>query len=87
MVNCGFDRVDKPPAFHNDMTRQMGNGSLSGAYAALVSQEYRRQAQEVAHKMVYIDRLVDADFIEEYSAALYIPGKPELFIRHYQKKS
>ena len=54
----------------------IGNGSLSGAYATLVSQEFRKQAQEVAHKMVYIDLLVDADFIEEYSAALYIPGKP-----------
>jgi len=29
--------------------------------------------------MVYIDLLVDIDFIEEYSAALYIPGRPELF--------
>jgi hypothetical protein len=29
--------------------------------------------------MVFIDLLVDIDFIEKYSAALYIPGKPELF--------
>ena len=28
--------------------------------------------QEIADKMVYIDLLVDSDFIEEYSAALYI---------------
>jgi hypothetical protein len=31
--------------------------------------------------MVYIDLLVDADFIEEYSSALHIPGKPEYFPR------
>jgi uncharacterized 2Fe-2S/4Fe-4S cluster protein (DUF4445 family) len=29
--------------------------------------------------MVYIDLLVDADFIEEYAAAVYIPGKPDYF--------
>jgi uncharacterized 2Fe-2S/4Fe-4S cluster protein (DUF4445 family) len=35
--------------------------------------------------MVYIDLLVDIDFIEEYSSALYIPGKKELFPAYYNK--
>jgi hypothetical protein len=34
---------------------------------------------EIAKKMVYVALLVDIDFIEKYSAALYIPGRPELF--------
>jgi uncharacterized 2Fe-2S/4Fe-4S cluster protein (DUF4445 family) len=75
------------PEFQDAQIHHIGNGSLSGAYAALVSVEYRKQAQEVAHKMVYIDLLVDADFIEEYSAALYIPGKPELFPGYYIRKN
>jgi uncharacterized 2Fe-2S/4Fe-4S cluster protein (DUF4445 family) len=69
------------PDFVHATIHPIGNGSLSGAYAALVSQKYRKAAGEVAEKMVYIDLLVDADFIEEYSAALYIPGKKEYFSR------
>lgn len=60
----------------------IGNGSLSGACAALLSLEKRKEARDVAARMVYIDLLVDADFIEEYAAAIYIPGKPEYFPRH-----
>jgi uncharacterized 2Fe-2S/4Fe-4S cluster protein (DUF4445 family) len=59
----------------------IGNGSLSGALFALISAEMRKKAVAAAEKMVYIDLLVDADFIEEYSAALYIPGKKEYFPR------
>lgn len=70
------------PDFLNACIHPIGNGSLSGAYAALVSRKYREAAEVVAEKMVYIDLLVDPDFIEEYSAALYIPGKPELFPRY-----
>jgi len=69
------------PDFIHAAIHPIGNGSLSGAYATLVSRKYRRAAEETAEKMVYIDLLVDADFIEEYSAALYIPGKKELFPR------
>jgi uncharacterized 2Fe-2S/4Fe-4S cluster protein (DUF4445 family) len=67
------------PAFPQAAFHPIGNGSLSGAYATLVSCNYRIIAETVAKKMVYIDLLVDTDFIEEYSAALYIPGKKELF--------
>ena len=71
------------PEFSNAAFHPIGNGSLSGAYASLVSREYRAVAETVARRMVYIDLLVDIDFIEEYSAALYIPGKKELFPSHF----
>jgi uncharacterized 2Fe-2S/4Fe-4S cluster protein (DUF4445 family) len=67
------------PAFPNAHFHSIGNGSLSGAFATLVSMENREAAQRIADKMVYIDLLVDVDFIEEYTAALYIPGKKRLF--------
>ena len=67
------------PKFPQAAFHAIGNGSLSGATAALLSQEKREELTRVARRMVYIDLLVDADFIEEYTAALYIPGKPEYF--------
>jgi uncharacterized 2Fe-2S/4Fe-4S cluster protein (DUF4445 family) len=73
------------PEFPNATFHPLGNGSLSGAYATLVSREYRIVAEKVARHMVYIDLLVDNDFMEEYSAALYIPGKHELFPNHYKE--
>ncbi|MGA2918522.1 ASKHA domain-containing protein [Methanoregula sp.] len=69
------------PDFFQATFHQIGNGSLSGAAAVLVSRMKRQDAQNVARKMVYIDLLVDADFIEEYASALYIPGRPEYFPR------
>ncbi len=67
------------PEFPNGEYHPLGNGSLSGAYATLLSKEKRREALEVAKKMVYVDLLVDLEFIEEYSKALYIPGDKEYF--------
>ena len=57
----------------------LGNGSLSGAYAMLMSMDVRREAEEVAEKTVYVDLLVDVEFMEEYSRALYLPGAKEYF--------
>ncbi len=67
------------PRFFNAAFHPIGNGSLSGAGAALRSRTRRQEAESVARKMVYIDLLTDSDFIEEYSAAIYIPGKKEYF--------
>ena len=67
------------PCFTTATVHTLGNGSLSGAYATLVSTKYRAAAEEIARHMVYIDLLVDSAFAEEYAAALYIPGKPDLF--------
>ena len=67
------------PLFATAIVHSLGNGSLSGAYATLVSTRYRAAAEEMARHMVYIDLMVDTAFAEEYAAALYIPGKQELF--------
>lgn len=67
------------PEFPNGEYHPLGNGSLSGAYATLISTDKREEATEVAKKMVYIDLLVDLEFIEEYSKALYIPGDKDYF--------
>ncbi|HEY3274155.1 MAG TPA: ASKHA domain-containing protein [Methanocella sp.] len=74
------------PEFPGAIIHQIGNGSLSGAYATLVSRPHRAMAEDIAEKMAYIDLMVDTDFYEEYLAALYIPGKRELFPNFYNKK-
>jgi uncharacterized 2Fe-2S/4Fe-4S cluster protein (DUF4445 family) len=67
------------PDFKDARFHGIGNGSLSGALSCLLSQEIRKKAQDTSRQMVYIDLLIDADFIEEYTAALHIPGKKEYF--------
>lgn len=71
------------PEFPNAKISQIGNGSVAGAYLALLSRKKREEAKDIARKMGYIDLLTDLDFLEEYRAALYIPGKRELFPRSY----
>ncbi|MCJ7635219.1 ASKHA domain-containing protein [Candidatus Bathyarchaeota archaeon] len=67
------------PEFPNAKIHPIGNGSLAGAYSALLSNEKRQEAEDAAEKMMYIDLILDTDFIETYSLAVYIPGKKELF--------
>jgi uncharacterized 2Fe-2S/4Fe-4S cluster protein (DUF4445 family) len=74
------------PEFPDAIIHPIGNGSLSGAYATLVSRSHRTMAEDIARKMAYIDLMVDTDFYEEYLAALYIPGKREMFPAFYDKK-
>ena len=67
------------PRFPSATVHSIGNGSLSGAYAALVSAKNRAMAESLARDMVYIDLMTDTAFAEEYASALYIPGRPDLF--------
>jgi len=84
-----FGSVDKLtefgiiPEFPNAEFHRIGNGSLTGAYRALMSTEVRKRAVQIAERMAYIDLLVDTDFIDEYWAALRIPGKEELFPSYF----
>lgn len=73
------------PEFPNATFHPIGNGSLSGTYATLISRGHRIMAENIAKKMAYIDLMVDSDFFEEYLAALYIPGKREMFPAFYNK--
>jgi len=66
---------------------QLGNGSLAGAYLTLLSRRKRKEARIIAETTFYIDLLLDTDFFKEYEAALYIPGKRELFPTIYKPPS
>jgi uncharacterized 2Fe-2S/4Fe-4S cluster protein (DUF4445 family) len=67
------------PEFPNAKVRPIGNGSVSGAYATLLSTKKRDEAKAVAQNMLYIDLLADVTFAETYSESIYIPGPKELF--------
>ncbi len=75
------------PEFPHAEFHRIGNGSLTGAYHALISINSRDRAIQIAEKMGYIDLLVDTDFIDEYWAALRIPGKEELFPSFFRQNN
>jgi uncharacterized 2Fe-2S/4Fe-4S cluster protein (DUF4445 family) len=73
------------PEFPNADVIQIGNGALAGSYIALTSERKRKLSETVARIMTYFDLSTDPDFMDEYNAALSIPGKPELFPNIYSR--
>jgi uncharacterized 2Fe-2S/4Fe-4S cluster protein (DUF4445 family) len=51
----------------------MGNTSITGAYLCLLSRNLRKEAEEIASKMTYIELSVSRRFMDEYLSALFIP--------------
>lgn len=51
----------------------MGNTSITGAYLCLLSEELRREAEDIASKMTYIELSVYRSFMDEYMSALFLP--------------
>ena len=73
------------PEFPNAKITNLGNGSVAGAYLALVSRKIRKRSEDIASLVTYFDLLKDADFMDEYTAAYSIPGKRELFPTWWEK--
>ncbi len=51
----------------------VGNSSLSGARAMLLSFEAMKQAEEIARKMTYLELSTEPAYMDEYIAALFFP--------------
>ncbi len=51
----------------------IGNTSIAGAYLCLLSGKMRREAEEIAEKMTYIELSVSHGFMDEYMSALFLP--------------
>ncbi|NIM44091.1 MAG: DUF4445 domain-containing protein [Nitrososphaeria archaeon] len=75
------------PEFPNAEVVALGNGSVAGSYLTLLSTKKRERAVEIADLMTYYDLTTDPDFMEEYSAALLIPGRTDLFPSRQSAKS
>jgi uncharacterized 2Fe-2S/4Fe-4S cluster protein (DUF4445 family) len=51
----------------------LGNTSIAGAYLCLLSENMRKEAEEIAQKMTNIELSVSRRFMEEYLSALFLP--------------
>jgi uncharacterized 2Fe-2S/4Fe-4S cluster protein (DUF4445 family) len=55
----------------------LGNTSVQGAYLALTCREHRRQVDELAAKMTYLELSADNRFMDAFTSALFIPHTDE----------
>jgi len=53
--------------------KYIGNSSLMGSYLLLVSRDYRNRQLELAGKMTYIDLSTDPNYMNQHTAALFLP--------------
>ncbi|HLB49936.1 MAG TPA: ASKHA domain-containing protein [Anaerolineales bacterium] len=51
----------------------LGNTSVMGAYAALLSRQARAQVKAIARKMTYIELSADNTFYDAFTSALFLP--------------
>jgi len=51
----------------------IGNSSLTGAYACLISDDARAKAGEIAELMTYIELSADPDYMGEFVGACFLP--------------
>ncbi|MGE4357905.1 MAG: ATP-binding protein, partial [Candidatus Omnitrophota bacterium] len=51
----------------------VGNSSITGAKLCLLSQEAYEEVEAIAKKMTYIDLSTSTEFMNNYSASLFIP--------------
>ncbi|MDP2953871.1 MAG: ASKHA domain-containing protein [Chloroflexota bacterium] len=53
--------------------KYLGNTSVRGAFNALLSLHARAKAEEIAGQMTYLELIADNTFMEEFTAALFLP--------------
>jgi len=68
------------PDLPRDKFQYIGNSSLMGSYMVLVSDDYRNRQLELAKRMTYIDLSVEPNYMDQYTAAMFLPHTdPGLF--------
>jgi uncharacterized 2Fe-2S/4Fe-4S cluster protein (DUF4445 family) len=61
------------PALSPEKFHFIGNSSLMGSYMTLVSAKHREKEAELAKKITYLDLSVEPEYMDEYTAALFLP--------------
>jgi len=56
-----------------DQFEFLGNTSIKGAYMALLDWKRRRQIEDIANRMTYIELSADNTFYEAFTSALFLP--------------
>lgn len=61
------------PDLPTEKFKYIGNASLIGSYMILVSQDYKEKQLKLANRMTYIDLGKDPNYMDKYTAALFLP--------------
>jgi uncharacterized 2Fe-2S/4Fe-4S cluster protein (DUF4445 family) len=61
------------PDQDDEKFRFIGNSSIIGAYMTLISKKHRDLEKEIAKKITYIDLSTEPEYMDEYTAALFLP--------------
>jgi uncharacterized 2Fe-2S/4Fe-4S cluster protein (DUF4445 family) len=61
------------PDLPRDRFTYLGNSSLTGAYMVLVSRDFKERMEEAADRMTYIDLGAESEYMDHYTASLFIP--------------
>ncbi|MBA7539788.1 hypothetical protein ES705_32073 [subsurface metagenome] len=61
------------PDLPSEKFKYIGNASLIGSYMILVSQDYKEKQLKLANRMTYIDLGKDPNYMDKYTAALFLP--------------
>lgn len=61
------------PDIPRERFRYLGNASLAGTRLALLSKEHRNLQEELASRMTYLDLSASPGYMDQYTAALFLP--------------
>lgn len=61
------------PDLPKDRFKFLGNTSAAGAYLMLLSGELRKEAEDIAGRMTYMELSVSRGFMDEYMSAMFLP--------------
>jgi uncharacterized 2Fe-2S/4Fe-4S cluster protein (DUF4445 family) len=61
------------PDLPKEKFRFLGNTSIAGAYLCLLSDDMRKEAEEIARKMTNVELSISRKFMDEYMSALFLP--------------
>jgi len=68
------------PNLPRDRFHFIGNASLAGSRMVLVSERHREKQRHQARRMTYLELTTDPSYMNEYTAALFLPHtNPDLF--------
>jgi len=61
------------PEIEINQIHNLGNGAVVGANIALVNRRVRKQLDEIAHKIGYIELNAENAFMDEYTSSSFLP--------------
>ena len=61
------------PEIEIGQIRNLGNGAVVGSNIALVNRRVRKQLDEIAHKIGYIELNAETAFMDEYTSSSFLP--------------